>query len=341
MHTKHNNKAPVRAGFTPAQHCRATARVAPTLVLIFILCTLQIYAQRPQTEFQITGNAGIPITLESGVSTSGFDGNAGVGITAFVSRNIGIHLGVGIGTMRRETNVGNLQTVTHGLIDVNNYIFDLHSTFSNYRENLHIARRFSIPLMLHFQQNSQGFYAKAGARFLLPVGDNRLNYDVSLATLQNAGYYVELGNWAETQPFAGFGTFNGNSMSNDFALQFSTALALEAGWKWQIGQNMFLYTGVFFDYWLSDFAKDYRQTPSDFSLPANLTSTNLINLDLFQYADRINPMTIGITLRLAFTRSDTPRASPRNQPLLCPPGQMRHNRSWDRPSPIFNHPTWR
>jgi len=113
------------------------------------------------------------------------------------------------------------------------------------------------------------------------------------------------------------------------------------GWKWQIGQNMFLYTGVFFDYWLNDFARDYRRTPSDFGLPANLTNTNMVNLDLFQYADRINPMTIGITLRLAFTRSDTPRASPRNRALPCPPGQMRHNRSWDRPSPIFNHPSAR
>ena len=39
----------------------------------------------------------------------------------------------------------------------------------------------------------------------------------------------------------------------------------------------------------------------------------------------------------------TPRqqVSPRHRALPCPPGQMRHQRSWDRPSSVFNHPTAR
>jgi len=39
----------------------------------------------------------------------------------------------------------------------------------------------------------------------------------------------------------------------------------------------------------------------------------------------------------------TPRqqVSPRHRALPCPPGQMRHQRSWDRPSSVFNHPSGR
>jgi len=36
-----------------------------------------------------------------------------------------------------------------------------------------------------------------------------------------------------------------------------------------------------------------------------------------------------------------PQVSPRHRALPCPPGQMRHNRSWDRPTSVFNHPTAR
>ena len=35
------------------------------------------------------------------------------------------------------------------------------------------------------------------------------------------------------------------------------------------------------------------------------------------------------------------RVAPHQRALPCPPGQMRHNRSWDRPSSVFNHPTAR
>ena len=309
------------------------------LITILTLTSLQLSANRPQTELQIYGSAGIPITSQIRLSTSNFDGSAGVGITAFITRNIGIHLGAGVGTMRREKKIDHLETITYGLIDANNYTFDLYSTFSEYCENLCIARYFAIPLMLHFESGAPGFYTKAGAKIFLPMGNNRVNYDVSVATLQNAGYYPELDNWARTQRFAGFGTFSDNQASNDFAFQFSTALALEVGWKWRIRQNMFLYTGLFLDYCLNDFTKDYRQTPSDFSLPENLTSTSMINLGLFQHAEKMPPATVGIKLCLAFTRSDTPQASARHRALPCPAGQMRHPRSWERPSAVFNYPS--
>ena len=35
------------------------------------------------------------------------------------------------------------------------------------------------------------------------------------------------------------------------------------------------------------------------------------------------------------------RIRPTHRALPCPPGQMRHGRSWDRPSSVFNHPTAR
>jgi len=40
-------------------------------------------------------------------------------------------------------------------------------------------------------------------------------------------------------------------------------------------------------------------------------------------------------------RQPRQRVAPHHRALPCPPGQMRHGRSWDRPSSVFNHPSGR
>ena len=59
---------------------------------------------------------------------------------------------------------------------------------------------------------------------------------------------------------------------------------------------------------------------------------------------------IGIHYRIPIRRWETQQAvqrqprqrvAPHQRALPCPPGQMRHNRSWDRPPSVFNHPSGR
>jgi len=45
--------------------------------------------------------------------------------------------------------------------------------------------------------------------------------------------------------------------------------------------------------------------------------------------------------RVRTSRPPRQRVAPHQRALPCPPGQMRHNRSWDRPSSVFNHPSGR
>jgi len=62
-------------------------------------------------------------------------------------------------------------------------------------------------------------------------------------------------------------------------------------------------------------------------------------------------LSVGLLYRIQiaspFVTDNRPRpqprqqVSPRHRALPCPPGQMRHLRSWDRPSSVFNHPTAR
>jgi len=56
----------------------------------------------------------------------------------------------------------------------------------------------------------------------------------------------------------------------------------------------------------------------------------------------IATISVGLHYRIQLAVQDIQprqRVVPRGRALPCPPGQMRHNRSWDRPSNIFNHPS--
>ena len=49
----------------------------------------------------------------------------------------------------------------------------------------------------------------------------------------------------------------------------------------------------------------------------------------------------GTQQRQVVQRPQRQRVAPHHRALPCPPGQMRHLRSWDRPSSVFNHPSGR
>jgi len=56
----------------------------------------------------------------------------------------------------------------------------------------------------------------------------------------------------------------------------------------------------------------------------------------------IATISVGLHYRIPLAVQDIQprqRVAGRNQALPCPPGQMRHQRSWDRPSNVFNHPS--
>jgi hypothetical protein len=284
------------------------------LTLFFAIVNL--LAQRPSNEFSIYGGGGFSTLLFSpslkGASSKGFGGDAGIGFTTFFNPQIGIHFGAGFGFNNVEVSVDNLKTVTPGLVDANDYLFDKHTTLSDYNESKKLTF-VSIPIMLQFQQNlgtTHAFYAMGGTKISF---QHQTEYKSSVATLSNAAYYPELNNWSATQTFANLGTFNGNSTDGNFKIELFVKLALEIGMKWRIGNNTFLYTGAYLDYGLNDYAKNQRKPLGEYITPQQLT-----DLTLLSFTDKINLTTAGIKLRLAFSRSSTPKQSRQQRMVPCP-----------------------
>ena len=304
------------------------------ITILFAMICLQMSAQKPATEFLISGGGGVPIVMSKGASVTGFGANAGLGFMAFFSQQIGFHLGAEFGMNKINLKVDSLKTLTSGLIDANNYVFDLHTKLSDYNE-IKQTTFLSIPIMLLFQSNptTHSFYAMGGVKILF---QHQTNYESSVAMLSNAAYYSEFDNWAATQKFANLGTFKGNTTTGNFNLNLFTKLAFETGMKWKIGNNAFLYTGAFLDYNLNDPARHQRQPLENYILPEQLS-----NFKLLTFSDRINLMTAGIKLRLAFSRSSTPKPQKRRGSSINVPCYTDRQRPHARPVTVFNHPNGR
>jgi len=297
------------------------------ILVLFALSFLHLSAQKTSHEFSIYGGGGFSFFAYSpslrSASSGGFSGDAGVGFTGFVSPQVGFHVGVGFGTYNIKAKVGTLKTITSGLEQILSngglLLFDLHTTLSGYRETQK-ATFLSIPVMLQFQTKQKqewiwkrsemkGFYAMGGVKVNILLKNE---YEAQVETLNNLAYYPEADNWSGTQTFAGLGTFDGNSANGNLKLGVHVVFAFEAGMKWRISRNLFLYTGAFFDCGLNDLAKNSRVALTDYTYTQYLTyintSTDSKYLTLLEFTDRINLMTVGIKLRLAFFK--TPERAP-------------------------------
>ena len=243
------------------------------------------------------------------VSSAGSAEDIGVGFTGFLTSQFGLHVGLGIALHNVGVKVDKLNTFSTETYEDENkkYTKNRFSSLFDYRETY---RTFSltVPLMLQFQTMEQtsstwrhkktsdaklGFYGMAGAKVNVLISNN---YESKVVELYNAAHIVELDNWADTQKVDELGKFKGNSSKGSVGF-VQAFLAAEAGIKWRVSSNMFLYTGAFFDYALNDPTKNIRKPTSDYT-----TEESLTNLALLEISDRANLMVIGVKLRLAFIK---------------------------------------
>jgi hypothetical protein len=297
---------------------RASKKLSLRLITaLFLLSSLQAFAQPPH-EFAVFGGLGFPrfTPAKQGIFSSGLGGDLGGSFTGFVNDNVGFHVGLGISFYRIEAGADSIYTLTEGHWDTNHREYDLHSWLKNYNES-HRMVFLSIPLMLQFQTTPGGgggwnrrtvsghaFYALTGLKLNVLINND---YTTEVEELYNLAYYPALNNWGDTQRFAGYGIFKGKSADWKFDFSVLTLFTIEAGGKWQIADNLYLYTGLFLDYGLNDPTKKNRAPSSEYIFPASLN-----NFQLIEYSDRIHLLNFGIKLRFAFTSGKS------NSQMSCP-----------------------
>jgi hypothetical protein len=268
------------------------------------------HGQLPNSTYS-TGSVGVDydpplrgLYAVNGASSSGSAGELGIGFTGFVNPYVGLHVGLGISLHNVNVKVDSLKTLTTGRIDDQNLENDLYTKLTDYKEK-HQTFSLSIPFMLQFQtiENASswrsrpdfqhGFYAKAGFKLNILLSNT---YESEVATLYNAAYFPDLDNWADTQTFAGLGSFKGKNAKGDFGF-VQAMFACEMGMKWRVGNDMFVYTGAYLDYGLNNPSKNNRQPTSNY-----LYQDDLRDLALLEYSEKAHLMAIGVKISLAFIR---------------------------------------
>jgi len=314
---------------------KTTVFTTPLLVMLFALSNFYVTAQKAPPEFSVYAAGGIstycfqpttkgvsfaPFTLETiktnipGYkvnSSMGYSSDFGFGFTGFFSRQVGIHTSVGFGLLNVKSKV-NLYSITENYKDEFNEVYHRHAKLINYTE-IYKPMYVCIPVMLQFQTKQKqywnwtrsqraGFYAMGGVKLHILFNNK---YETSVDSLYTAAYFPEKENWQGTQTFVGLGGFNGNGTTGKSDVGVLINLALETGVKWRIDNNIYVYTGVFFDCGLYDQINSdkegNRQAYEKFT-----TKDDFNDLTLLKFSKRANLMVVGVKVRFAFTKNQRP-----------------------------------
>jgi hypothetical protein len=275
--------------------------------VLFITNSLHLFSQKTPAEFSIFGGGGVSFfcyqSSSNKVFSIGYNCDIGVGFTGFVSEMCGFHVGAGFGTFKVKAKVGDIVLFTPGLTDSNGYPFELSSNLIGYSE-IHKTMFLNFPVMFQFQTSqrqmrggTKNFYAMAGAKLLMLL--NR-KYDLEIEKIYNIAYYPKFDNYAATQTFAGLGEFPGKDANEKYKIEFLPMFAFETGIKWNIGNNLLLYTGAYFDCGLTDPTLKNRKPLSEYSYEESIS--------LIEFYKKSFLMDEGIKLRLAFYKPSQKRS---------------------------------
>jgi len=281
------------------------------LIAITVLFTTAAQAQeqehvaKQRHEFSVYGLGGLSLinyTLSGGKTEGTISGGGGVGYTFFFTKNLGITTGAELSFFNAMASVDAITNSTEFKnIDVGGRTEDMHFTskLDKYKESQK-ATYVHIPLLLQFQ--SGVFFAAAGAKVGFAVDGK---YEVTGGQLHTGGFFQESGQTFTDMPNHGFVTQEATHSGN-LSFGLNAALSIEAGVRLTVNDNVKLYAGAYADYGLLDVSPakekalpvNYQPaTPAQFAYHSILTAQQQTGK---AYVDKINLLSVGIKLRLAF-----------------------------------------
>lgn len=239
-------------------------------------------------------------------------GQFGVGYNLFFTANFGIGIGAEL-SLYTSKAVMDMLSDKYMTVDRTNEEFEFRSKIYNYQEKQR-ATYVNIPLMLNYQSSGiTRIYFSAGVKIGLPVGGQ---YKTSGATIVNSGYYAYENVEYTTQEFMGFGSFTGKDTKDDLEFKTAYLAAAELGVKLRLYDRLSLYTGLYFEYGLNDILKsdapqrfiEYNAVnPSNFRTGSVLTSQFNLNGRQTGFVEKVNLLSIGVKVKLAFGKTNKVR----------------------------------
>jgi len=260
-------------------------------------------AHAQQNEFSLYAGAGMQglqyDNTHGGVSIKpGFQ--AGVGYTRLLSSRWGIRTGLEIGYYHTRTTLNPGAAFMHNYVDSEGEGFEYRVKTSGYRDDQKLYT-LNIPLLLQFQSPGHGkqqFYALGGAKLGIPFSQT---YTSQADEISASGYYPNLDLEITDLPVHGFGKQAGWKRTGDNDLKIAVSLTAEAGIRFRVSTNSYLYTGAYIDYGLNNMKKTAASSPLLTYDPNGLAqskATGIFSLD--GTTGDVRLMAYGIKLGFAF-----------------------------------------
>ena len=223
----------------------------------FFLCGGGLFAQH---KYEFSGHGGLGLsTLRNetnfGDYTPGFGGNFGFGVRYFFKPNWGVGSGLELAFYNAKLSMGDFDVSYITYDNLQDTDFLFTSNVRNFEEKQR-ATLLQIPLMLHYRTiDKRQFNAGAGVKVGLPLNGK----SKVTADLHNCGYY-DFENpepCYNTQNFRGFGDFPGRKSEGDLDLKTAYFFSAEAGVRLkQLNEKLSLHAGAYLDYGLNNILKD-------------------------------------------------------------------------------------
>lgn len=247
---------------------------------------------------------------------------AGVGYTRWLYPRWGIRTGLELGYYHTRATLHANAVFTNNEMDSEGEGFEYRVKASGYREDQKVYT-VNIPLLLQFQTPARGrqqFYALGGAKLGIPFSQT---YTTSAGEISASGYYPNLNIEITDLPVHGFGKQAGWSAEGDNDFKLSVSLAAEAGLRFRVSTNSYLYAGAYIDYGLNNIKKMEGSSTLLSYDPNGLTQSKATGIFALTGATgQVRMIAYGIKVGFAFGSNSTPAkpAPPIVQPTpVIPP----------------------
>lgn len=279
-------------------------------LLIVSILSLGCIPLNAQTKQVIGGSlsGGLSSLNYKDVSTSISD-RAGFAVggtyTYFLNENWGIKSGLELSYYHSKSEIESIAGHV-AAIDDEKEAFEYRYSIGGYTETQN-TYLINIPLLLHFETSRpnavSNFYASGGFKIGIPVSNK---YKSEISSIKTQGYYSET-NVIYDLLFRGFGTYTDQNVKGSINSNIQVAASLEFGIKNKIGENLFIYSGLYCDYGLNNLTKK-NKTFLEYNTdePARIKNNSILNSkyangsNTSSFVNSVNTMSFGVKVNVAF-----------------------------------------
>ncbi|MGN6417379.1 MAG: OmpA family protein [Pseudobacter sp.] len=210
----------------------------------------------------------------------------------------GILTGIGAGYYNTKTTLNNGATRSSYEVDDMGSAFQYNIKATGYKETNSFLSA-AIPVMLQYQTcGKTQWYVNGGAKILIPFS---VKTKASAQQLDLSGYYPDYNIEVKDMPQHGFGVLSNWSHEAKPELRPTTTLSAATGFSFPACNNLRLYTGVYFDYGLTDPRKESDANASLVAYNAGNINQAGVN-GLMNKGDDARILAYGIQVRIGFSK---------------------------------------